>query len=313
MKKMIILGSGLFAALLGLFACAQAAIGESWIISSSGCKLIAPHPVPGGSVAWDGQCAGGFAAGHGTLRWSSGDVLEGTMRAGRFEGELTNGHREGIGRLYQPDGDRYEGEFKHDQPEGHGVLTAANGDRFAGEFKEGHPEGRGIQTRVNAKTLAGVFAQKGEKLVLVSQGGEAGESLQQCKDRCGDHRKSCGSSSVVSSGPLGSREVGGPDPSAQCYDPSSVCYVTCEQQYAQGAMVQGAKVKGAPGADAQMPEVRAMLEQQHERVLAIQRQAEQQRRAVADSGGAVASPDGHCMPSPTGEQSSPAGALPAKK
>jgi len=212
MKKMIILGSGLFAALLGLFACAQAAIGESWIISSSGCKLIAPHPVPGGSVAWDGQCAGGFAAGHGTLRWSSGDVLEGTMRAGRFEGELTNGHREGIGRLYQPDGDRYEGEFKHDQPEGHGVLTAANGDRFAGEFKEGHPEGRGIQTRVNAKTLAGVFAQKGEKLVLVSQGGEAGESLQQCKDRCGDHRKSCGSSSVVSSGPLGSRGGGGSRP-----------------------------------------------------------------------------------------------------
>jgi len=78
-------------------------------------------------------------------------------------------------------------------------------------------------------------------------------------------------------------------------------------------MVQGARVKGSPGADAQMPEVRAMLEQQHERVLAIQRQAEQQRRAVADSGGAVASPDGHCMPSPTGEQSSPAGALPAKK
>jgi hypothetical protein len=144
---------------------------RNWIVTDSGCKAFAPHPVEDLKLSWTGTCAGGYAQGEGTLTWNNGDVQQGMLRAGRlegvlkehwsngnsYEGEVHAGVVTGRGKYYWANGDWYEGEFKDGHRDGMGVLYFANGNRYEGEFKGSHQEGLGTLFQINGARFEGDF------------------------------------------------------------------------------------------------------------------------------------------------------------
>ena len=71
------------------------------------------------------------------MEYTSGNV---------YEGNYSNGLREGTGVFRYANGDSYVGSFKNDKREGKGVFTYADGDSYDGEFKNGLREGKGVYT-----------------------------------------------------------------------------------------------------------------------------------------------------------------------
>lgn len=111
----------------------------------SGCQVFNPHPTPGESVSWTGECVNGLAQGHGNLRW-----LRSTTVIETDEGQWNQGRQSGRGRQAWGSGS-YEGELLNGEPSGHGIMNLLRG-RYEGEFRNGKPNGMGTAT-----TLEGVF------------------------------------------------------------------------------------------------------------------------------------------------------------
>jgi hypothetical protein len=83
-----------------------------WITATNQpCKIWDPEPQPNESVTWSGLCKDGLASGKGILRWTE----DGKPDA-EFDGEYTNGKRNGFGVMITPDGQRIEGEWVDDEP-----------------------------------------------------------------------------------------------------------------------------------------------------------------------------------------------------
>ena len=76
----------------------------------------------------------------------------------RYEGDFTNGKREGYGVEVYAGGGRYEGGWKDNYFEGHGIMILANGNRFEGEFHAGKPNGQGTSTAKNG-TVSGNWTE----------------------------------------------------------------------------------------------------------------------------------------------------------
>lgn len=54
----------------------------------------------------------------------------------KYEGELQNDAKEGVGRLTLTNGEIYEGEFYRDMIHGEGVFTKVNGSTIRGVWNE---------------------------------------------------------------------------------------------------------------------------------------------------------------------------------
>jgi hypothetical protein len=66
---------------------------SGWIIETrAGCLVWDPYPVPNETAIWDGSCTNGFAQGysylHGFVNSQAQSAELGTMRSGRFEGDV---------------------------------------------------------------------------------------------------------------------------------------------------------------------------------------------------------------------------------
>jgi hypothetical protein len=57
-----------------------------WIADQkTSCKLWDPHPSPGQSIMWTGDCANGLAQGRGTLQWFNDVDLDQRERQARSD------------------------------------------------------------------------------------------------------------------------------------------------------------------------------------------------------------------------------------
>ncbi len=108
----------------------------------SGCKVWDPHPQPGESVSWSGDCVSGFAQGDGTVVWSRfGSPFE------KDEGRWDQGRQSGRGSQDWGSG-RYEGELSEGEPSGNGVMMLKT-SRYEGNFLKGRPNGDGTATNLH--------------------------------------------------------------------------------------------------------------------------------------------------------------------
>jgi len=76
----------------------------------------------------------------------------------RYEGEIREGKKEGIGRIWWSNGDRYLGDWKKDSKEGFGFMMWENGDRYEGWWKADLREGPGARyTYANGGLFQGSY------------------------------------------------------------------------------------------------------------------------------------------------------------
>lgn len=61
----------------------------------------------------------------------------------RYEGEVSNGMRNGNGTYIAANGEKYTGEWLNDKRHGYGVQVWANGDTYIGEWRNDLRHGKG--------------------------------------------------------------------------------------------------------------------------------------------------------------------------
>lgn len=174
-------------------------IRQIFITSSLAFVLFSAHPVVAGtdnkapvvvteSFTVTGNVsiepASGAMTGEGVIRWTNGEIYEGTLLDGnkqgrgifvwrdgqRYEGEWAEDRITGQGRLVYANGDRYEGEFLNGEPHGSGTYTSAGGDVYRGAWVNGNKQGKGRLTWEDGDYWEGEFSQgqptENGKLVL---------------------------------------------------------------------------------------------------------------------------------------------------
>lgn len=72
-----------------------------------------------------------------------------------YEGEFSNGLKEGFGRLTEIDCSIYEGEFHLDQKHGKGIMKFSNGNSYEGDFSNNKANGYGEYYYENSATYKG--------------------------------------------------------------------------------------------------------------------------------------------------------------
>ena len=96
---------------ISLPVAAQGPSPPGWITATNQpCKIWNPQPQPNESVTWSGACKNGFASGKGVLQWTENGKAD-----AEFDGEYSNGKRNGAGVLVMPDGSREAGEWSDDE------------------------------------------------------------------------------------------------------------------------------------------------------------------------------------------------------
>jgi len=140
--------------------------------STSGCNVWNKFPEPNETVAWSGECRGGFASGSGVLQW-----VENGKPGERYVGEMDHGKLNGIGTQTR-NGGTYEGEFRDSVRNGHGKEIWADGKTYEGGWLRGMPEGLGTLVLPPGKIYSGHFEHgclfRGGRLVTV------GDTTTQC-------------------------------------------------------------------------------------------------------------------------------------
>ena len=86
--------------------------------------------------------------GHGTLKYTSGEV---------YEGEFKDSQRNGHGIYKYLSGNVFEGEYIDDKKNGHGVYRYSSGDIFEGEHKNGIRNGHGIYKHSTGDIFEGEY------------------------------------------------------------------------------------------------------------------------------------------------------------
>ena len=120
-----------------------------------------PDPTPGREIA----------PGVRELTFADGSIYRGAMRgaslhgkgeyvskAFKYEGEFSEGLKQGEGIYVWENGDRYQGRFASDRPDGSGKYQFANGDAYEGEVKLGIIAGRGSYISKNGDVFDGSFS-----------------------------------------------------------------------------------------------------------------------------------------------------------
>jgi hypothetical protein len=105
------------------------------------------------------------------LTFADGSTYRGAMRgaslhgkgeyvskAFKYEGEFSEGLKQGEGTYVWENGDRYQGRFASDRPDGRGKYQFANGDAYEGEVKLGIIAGRGSYASKNGDVFDGSFS-----------------------------------------------------------------------------------------------------------------------------------------------------------
>eukprot|EP00746_Dinoflagellata_sp_MGD_P165541 gnl/MRDRNA2_/MRDRNA2_94870_c0_seq1.p1 gnl/MRDRNA2_/MRDRNA2_94870_c0~~gnl/MRDRNA2_/MRDRNA2_94870_c0_seq1.p1 ORF type:complete len:1613 (-),score=246.37 gnl/MRDRNA2_/MRDRNA2_94870_c0_seq1:37-4875(-) len=82
----------------------------------------------------------GVAASSAKGKWGTQTMADGS----EYQGELTSGVRQGLGRQVSADGTVYIGNFKDDLPHGDGSIQWVNGQSYAGQWVKGRVEGHGL-------------------------------------------------------------------------------------------------------------------------------------------------------------------------
>lgn len=82
------------------------------------------------------------------ITYNDGNVFEGTLKHGKYEGE---------GKYYWLNGGNYVGTFKNGMLEGNGKYVAANGDMYDGAFEHGQYVGKGKYTWSDGSFFEGSF------------------------------------------------------------------------------------------------------------------------------------------------------------
>jgi len=79
---------------------------------------------------------------------------------GRYEGDFSNGLRDGLGKYTFSNGWEYIGEFRDDKKHGRGRFVTANDSYYVGEFVKGRREGKGTLILAAEKVeYVGVFKE----------------------------------------------------------------------------------------------------------------------------------------------------------
>jgi ubiquitin len=94
---------------------------------------------------------------------------------GVYEGNFSNGRKEGAGVQRWTNGDSYDGEWKNGLKDGKGVYTYANGDSYDGEWKNGKADGKGVYTYTDGRIYIGEWKdnkREGEFTYIPPRGGE---------------------------------------------------------------------------------------------------------------------------------------------
>jgi hypothetical protein len=125
-----------------------------------GAPSTKPDPIPGREIA----------PGVRELTFADGSVYRGAMRGAslhgkgeylsksfRYEGEFSEGLKQGEGTYVWEGGDRYQGHFSNDRPDGRGKYQFANGDAYEGEVQLGVIVGRGTYASKNGDVFEGSF------------------------------------------------------------------------------------------------------------------------------------------------------------
>ena len=82
------------------------------------------------------------------MEYTSGNV---------YEGNFSDGLKEGTGVYRRANGDSYVGSFKNDKMEGKGVLTWANGSSYDGDWKNDLKEGTGVFRWADGDSYVGSY------------------------------------------------------------------------------------------------------------------------------------------------------------
>lgn len=107
---------------------------------------FAQVPAPDGA-RYEGSLTNGLRQGPGKISWPNGV---------NYEGGFAQGQMSGRGRLVMPSGEIYEGEFQQGLMSGQGKLASAAAV-YEGEFRKGVPWGKGKQTTQNGTSYSGEF------------------------------------------------------------------------------------------------------------------------------------------------------------
>ena len=104
------------------------------------------------------------------LTFADGSIYRGAMRGAslhgkgeyvsksfKYEGEFSEGLKQGEGTYVWENGDRYLGHFSADRPDGRGKYQFGNGDTYEGEVQAGVIVGRGTYTSKNGDAFEGSF------------------------------------------------------------------------------------------------------------------------------------------------------------
>ena len=119
----------------------------------------------------EGNCYNGF----GKMVYTPGYTYEGQFSEGRREGfarltDIDGTEAVGIwaedeiaeGMIKLPDGTRYLGQWQYRERNGDGILIQPDGTRYMGEFKSGRRHGWGITIYADGRKYAGQF-DKGQR------------------------------------------------------------------------------------------------------------------------------------------------------
>ncbi len=131
-------------------------------VSAPAATPAAPKPdlIPGREIA----------PGVRELTFADGSIYRGAMRGAslhgrgeyvsksfKYEGDFSDGLKQGEGTYVWENGDRYQGRFATDRPDGKGRYQFANGDAYEGEVQAGVINGRGSYATKNGDVFDGSF------------------------------------------------------------------------------------------------------------------------------------------------------------